>query len=172
VALSAIESPENWFEDFGTGKLSSGVATVMLDATFRQTVNTGMSYHVFLTPEGNCRGLYVTRKTPRGFEVRELRGGKSNVRFDYRIVARRKGFEAIRLADMTERYSQRSRIDIRCGAEGSERLPKISLVCGWKDAGQKSLSAWELEVWQAAQERAREEIAHRVAARIQNPSTQ
>jgi hypothetical protein len=39
-------------------------------------------------------------------------------------------------------------------------------------AGQKSLSAWELEVWQAAQERAREEIAQRIAARIQNPSPQ
>jgi hypothetical protein len=60
-----------------------------------------MSYHVFLTPKGNCRGLYVTKETSRGFEVRELRGGKSNVQFDYRIVARRKGFEAIRLADMT-----------------------------------------------------------------------
>jgi hypothetical protein len=39
-------------------------------------------------------------------------------------------------------------------------------------AGQKSLSAWELEVWQAAQERAREEIVHRIAARTQNPPTQ
>jgi hypothetical protein len=39
-------------------------------------------------------------------------------------------------------------------------------------AGQKSLSAWELEVWQAAQERARDEIAKRIVARVQNPSTQ
>lgn len=39
-------------------------------------------------------------------------------------------------------------------------------------AGQKSLSAWELEVWQAAQERAREQIAQRIAARMVNPSTQ
>lgn len=39
-------------------------------------------------------------------------------------------------------------------------------------AGQKSLSVWELEVWQAAQERAREKIAQRIAARTQNPSTQ
>ena len=100
-ATSEVRPPQNWFEDFGTSKLSAGTATVSLDVTFAQTVNTNMSYHVFLTPKGNCRGLYVTKETSRGFEVRELRGGKSNVQFDYRIFARRKGFEAIRPADMT-----------------------------------------------------------------------
>ena len=100
VTLYAVESPENWFEDFGTGKLIKGVAKIDLDPTFMQTVNTGMDYHVFLTPNGNCRGLYVAEKTATGFRVRELRGGKSNTAFDYKIVARRKGYEDLRLQEL------------------------------------------------------------------------
>jgi hypothetical protein len=104
VALYPVQSPENWFEDFGSGKLEGGVATVALDPGFLQTVNAGMDYHVFLTPGGECKGLYVAQKTATSFQVRELGGGKSSVGFDYRIVARRKGYEAIRLADMTEKF--------------------------------------------------------------------
>jgi hypothetical protein len=102
VALYAVESPENWFEDFGSGKLINGVANITLESTFSQTVNTGIDYHVFLTPNGDCKGLYVTRKTDSSFEVLELEGGKSDIDFDYRIVARRKGYENIRLADKTK----------------------------------------------------------------------
>jgi hypothetical protein len=100
VALYAVESPENWFEDFGTAQLEKGVATVKLDSLFAQTVNVGMEYLIFLTPTGNCGGLYVAQKTPTTFEVRELRGGKSNIAFDYRIVARRRGFETVRLKEV------------------------------------------------------------------------
>jgi hypothetical protein len=101
VALYSVQSPENWFEDFGSGTLSNGAATVTLDSTFTQTVNTGMTYHVFLTPKGDSEGLYVSNETPQGFEVREQRGGRSSVAFDYRIVAKRVGFESVRLADIT-----------------------------------------------------------------------
>jgi hypothetical protein len=37
---------------------------------------------VFLTPEGDCQGLYVRKRGSR-FEVRELQGGISNVAFSY-----------------------------------------------------------------------------------------
>jgi hypothetical protein len=106
VALYAMESPQNWFEDFGSGRLASGKATVALDRTFAQTVNVASDYHVFLTPAGDCRGLYVSQKTAVGFEVRELGGGNSSVAFDYRIVALRHGFEDVRLADITERWKK------------------------------------------------------------------
>ena len=79
VALAAIESPKNWFEDFGSAQLVAGLATVQLDATFRQTVNANLEYHVFLTPNGDCKGLYVHQKTATSFEVRELGGGNSHV---------------------------------------------------------------------------------------------
>ncbi len=101
VALYAMEAPENWFEDFGSGKLSGGSAVIRLEAIYSQTVNTQMEYHVFLTPKGDCKGLYVSNETPASFEVHELGGGSSDVAFDYRIVARRKGYEQVRLADKT-----------------------------------------------------------------------
>ena len=45
---------------------------------------------MFLTPEGDCGGLYIKSKRGDGFEVRELQGGTSNVAFSYRIVGRRR----------------------------------------------------------------------------------
>jgi hypothetical protein len=101
VALYAVEAPENWFEDFGSGRLTNGEAVIDLEATFAQTVNTARGYHVFLTPRGDCEGLYVSDVNGRSFTVRELHRGISNVEFDFRIVARRKGYENIRLADKT-----------------------------------------------------------------------
>jgi len=102
VALAAIESPKNWFEDFGSAKLVGGVATIRLDARFIQTVNTKSEYHVFLTPNGDCKGLYVHQKTANSFEVRELGNGNSSVRFDYRITALRKNYESVRFKEHPE----------------------------------------------------------------------
>jgi len=101
VALYGVQAAESWMEDAGSGQLRNGATVVQLEAEFAQTVNTSMDYHVFLTPRGDCKGLYVGQTTPTSFEVHELGGGTTNVGFDYRIMARRKGFENIRLADMT-----------------------------------------------------------------------
>ena len=106
VALYAVESPENWFEDFGSGQLSNGVATIEVEPTFAQTVNLDVDYHVFLTPKGDSKGLYISQTTPTSFEVRESGSGHSTVAFDYRIVARRKGYETVRLADKTKEMDQ------------------------------------------------------------------
>ena len=101
VALYAVESPENWFEDFGSGELKGGAAEVSLDPAFAQTVTPQAGYHVFLTPNGDCRGLYVAQKTATGFVVRELGGGNSNVAFDYRVIVKRKGLEALRMEQVS-----------------------------------------------------------------------
>jgi hypothetical protein len=60
-----------------------------------------MDYKVFPVPNGDCKGLYITNKTAASFEVRELGGGTSSVRFDYRIMALRKKYENVRFADHT-----------------------------------------------------------------------
>ena len=52
--------------------------------------------------------MYVTQKTANSFEVRELGKGTSNVGFDYRIVARRKGYENIRMADKSQTWQDLS----------------------------------------------------------------
>jgi hypothetical protein len=99
--MSAIESPKNWFEDFGSAQLTAGAAQVAIDSDYAQTVNTAVEYHVFVTPNGNCKGLYISNRTAGSFEVRELGGGTSSVPFSYRIVALRKNYENVRLADHT-----------------------------------------------------------------------
>jgi len=106
-AMYAMQSPEVWFEDFGSGTLQGGSAHVSLERFFGGTVNSGVEYHVFLTPKGDCEGLYVTNEGPDGFDVRELRHGKSSVAFDYRIVAKRKGYEIVRMEDQTAQYEAR-----------------------------------------------------------------
>jgi len=109
VALYAVEAPENWFEDFGSAQLSNGYARIDLDPTFSQTVNTDIDYHVFLTPNGDCKGLYVSQKSPTSFEVHELGSGTASVTFDYRIIAKRKNYENVRLADLTEQFKKLER---------------------------------------------------------------
>jgi hypothetical protein len=85
--LYCVESPDHWFEDFGAARLSRGRTRVKLDADFAKVIG---AYHVFLTAQGDCNGLYVASTRAGAFEVRELNGGKSSVRFNYRIVGRRR----------------------------------------------------------------------------------
>jgi hypothetical protein len=77
-ATYAMESPEVISEDFGSGKLVDGKATVTIDPLFAATVDLS-EYHVFVTPLGDCNGLYVSNKTATGFEVHELGGGTVSV---------------------------------------------------------------------------------------------
>jgi hypothetical protein len=99
--LYSLESPESWFEDFGSGQLGSGSATVQLEPGFAGVVHSD-NYHVFLTPQGDSNGLYVGNMTPAGFTVHEQQGGKSNIGFSYRIVAKRKDIPGARLEHVGE----------------------------------------------------------------------
>ena len=95
--LYCEESPESWFADYGESKLTNGRADVKLDADFAALVHAE-EYHVFLTAEGDSKGLYVAEKTAVGFVVREQQGGTSGVAFAYRVVAKRKDIAGERLA--------------------------------------------------------------------------
>jgi hypothetical protein len=118
VAMSAIESPQNWFEDFGSAQLVHGAAIVKLDPTFLQTVNAELDYKVFPVPNGDCKGLYVTNKTATSFEVHELGGGISSVSFDYRITALRRKYENVRFADHTQEKKMLNLLGDRTAALG------------------------------------------------------
>lgn len=109
-------------EDFGSGVLHSGVAVVNIDPTFAETVSDTAEYHVFLTPKADSKGLYVINETATSFEVRESGGGTSTLAFDYRIVAKRRGFETVRLTDVTERFNaERARAMPTSNAEVSRK---------------------------------------------------
>jgi predicted ester cyclase len=100
--LYCMESPECWFEDFGTAQLVRGSATVALDPQFAAVVHNDQ-YHIFLTPLGDCKGLFVSTSSANGFVVRELQAGTSTLAFSYRLVARRKDVMAPRLEQVTMR---------------------------------------------------------------------
>jgi hypothetical protein len=93
----ANQSSTPTVEDFGDGQLVDGRAAVALERTFATTIDRTAGYMVFITPEGDTHGLYVTQKTAVGFVVRENQGGRSTVAFSYRIVARPFGAPAARL---------------------------------------------------------------------------
>jgi hypothetical protein len=93
--LYCMESPECWFEDFGSATLRNGRAVVRLDPKFAQTVKTD-AYHVFLSAEGDSDGLFISEKRSNGFVVREQHGGRSTLPFSYRVVAIRKDVKAPR----------------------------------------------------------------------------
>lgn len=99
--LYCMESPECWFEDFGEAKLVRGRVQVKLPRDFATVIKTG-SYHVFLTPYGNSNGLYVSKQDGKGFIVEEQGQGKSNVKFSYRIVGKRKDVKAERFAKVSK----------------------------------------------------------------------
>ena len=89
--MFAPEAPEVLFEDYGKGQLVNGVAYIQLDPTFANNivVDNQHDLRVFIQLEGDCNGVYVTNKTKNGFEVKELSGGASNVKFSYHVVGNR-----------------------------------------------------------------------------------
>ncbi len=88
VLTYSAQSSTETIEDFGSAHTFDGSADVRISPDFQSVMERGAQYFVFLTPQGDTHGLYVTDKGPSGFEVRENERGRSNVAFDYRIVAR------------------------------------------------------------------------------------
>ena len=106
--LYSVDSAEPVVEDFGQAQLVGGKARVALEPEFAAIVDGG-AYQVFLTPEGDSKGLYVTDKGHAGFTVREQQNGTAGLPFAYRVVARRKGATGKRL----ERVEQPRRLGAR-----------------------------------------------------------
>ena len=94
-------------EDTGTAQLERGSA-MRLDPTFASSIEPGISYRVFVTPNGDMRGLFVAAKTAGGFIVREAQAGRSTVSFDYRIVATALGESGQRMAEMAPEDAPRA----------------------------------------------------------------
>ncbi len=91
IALTCPEAPEMVFQDFGVGQLINGKAHITIDPDLAININVCDEHplKVYITPEGDCNGVYVTNKSANGFDVVELRNGASNVPFSWQIVATR-----------------------------------------------------------------------------------
>lgn len=97
IATYAHQSSVPTLEDFGEAQLTGGHAYVQFEPNFASAIDQHTAYLVFLTPEGDTRGLYVTQRTLAGFSVRENQGGHSTVAFSYRIVAKPFGSAGARM---------------------------------------------------------------------------
>ncbi len=111
ITLTCPEAPEVVFQDFGVGQIIDGVAHITIDPDLAINIVVSEKYplKVYITPEGDCNGVYVTNKSAEGFDVIELQGGKSNIPFSWQIVATRAN-EEYQLSDGTVEisdYSQR-----------------------------------------------------------------
>jgi len=93
--LYCEESTEVWFSDHGFGRLQKGSTVVEIDPLFAQTVDLDQPYHVFIQVYGDA-DVYVSGRTADHFKV-HLRDGDPNVEFSYRLMAKRAGYEKMRL---------------------------------------------------------------------------
>lgn len=91
VSMFCSESPEILLTDYGTGTLIHGKCHIPLDPVFTNNiiVNDHHPMKVFVQLEGDCKGVFVTNKTSRGFDIVELQDGQSNVAFSWSVVANR-----------------------------------------------------------------------------------
>ncbi|NBI28580.1 phage tail protein [Chengkuizengella marina] len=91
VGVSAYETAEYYFGDIGKGEVSSGECRIDIDNLFKETVNTEVEYHVFLTAYGSGT-IYLSERHTDYFIVRG-----DDIQFAYEIKAKRKDFEDYRL---------------------------------------------------------------------------
>lgn len=92
IRYAFFEGPEHAVFLRGTARLKDGSATIELPEHFR-VVAAEAGVQVQVTPVEDCNGIFVSKKSREGFEVRELMGGASDAAFDYFITAVRAGFE-------------------------------------------------------------------------------
>jgi len=102
---------------------------VRLDRDFRAVADT-RHYHVFLTAYGDSKGLFVSRRTRDGFQVREQGGGTARVRFSYRVVARRK--------DVTSKRFQKVTSPARPRIPAQLQRPEVDLGSSGRRASKRS----------------------------------
>ena len=104
------QSTRATIEDTGTSRLMNGEGAVRFDAAFARTLDLRQGYQVFLTPDGDTRGLYVAAKYDGGFIVRETEHGRSSIDFDYRVVAHPYGANEARLPKLNLKAPRISRV--------------------------------------------------------------
>ena len=92
IVYVCLEGGESGVYVRGTSELKNGRIEIDLPEHFSLLASEeGLTVQV--TPLGDCLGLFVQEKTLDGIIIRESRGGKSSIRFDYLVMGIRRGFE-------------------------------------------------------------------------------
>lgn len=94
IMLTCPESPEYWYQDYGTVELVDGHAHVDLDPILADiiTVNEEYPVRVFCTPVDmqQFNGVAQMNRTATGFDLVELNGGSHSGTIDYQLVMKPK----------------------------------------------------------------------------------
>lgn len=94
VALMCPESPEYWYQDYGTTQLVNGFAHVDLDPILADiiVVDANNPIRVFCTPVDMLQfnGVAIVNRTANGFDIVELNGGSHSGSVDYQVVVKPK----------------------------------------------------------------------------------
>ncbi|MBN2543790.1 hypothetical protein JXI42_13095 [bacterium] len=91
------ESPENWFEDFGSAVIENGSSIVRIKKDYLQTVTIDHEHpmKVFITPNQRI-GEWWVEKDEAHF-ILHAPDAPDGAEFDYRVAAKRRDFEDVRL---------------------------------------------------------------------------
>jgi hypothetical protein len=117
--LFCPEAPQPFFEDFGEARLVNGHCRVNLDPLFLDciAVNQENPLRVFITLTDDCNGVYV-KTDATGFDVYELKNGRSNAGFYYRVIGLRRGDEDVRFPPAPEAPAELA-VPVKAAPDGS-----------------------------------------------------
>jgi hypothetical protein len=94
IILTCPESPEYWYQDYGTVIIANGHAHVDLDPVLADIifVNTANPLRVFCTPVDmpSFNGITITNRSETGFDILELNGGAHSGTLEYELVVKPK----------------------------------------------------------------------------------
>jgi hypothetical protein len=94
IKMLCPESPEYWYQDYGTVTLVNGFAHVDIDPILADiiVVDAANPIRVFATPVNmlNFEGVTMTNLTPTGFDLVELNGATHSGIVDYQLVCKPK----------------------------------------------------------------------------------
>jgi hypothetical protein len=93
ITYAGLEGDEVATYTRGHARLTNGEALIRLGETFKWVTNPDIGLTAHITARGESEGLYVASLSTSEMLVKEMKGGNSNVEFDYLVYGLRIGFE-------------------------------------------------------------------------------
>lgn len=94
ITLTCPESPEYWYQDYGTVQMTNGKATIYLDEVLADIiiVDEENPIRVTCTPVGMpyFNGITIMSQTKNSVEILELNGGNHSGKLQYQLVVKPK----------------------------------------------------------------------------------
>ncbi|WP_264560502.1 hypothetical protein [Flavobacterium sp. N2270] len=94
-------------QDKGVGSLSNGTSYVSFDKNYSEIIDSSKPIIVTITPLGENNGVHIVSVDKNGFTIKENNSGKSNVKFNWIVIAEKKSkFEPVSLEILDKNYDK------------------------------------------------------------------